>query len=620
MRPACATPSTWKTAPRSCAPPAAISLNPSPPSVKMAPPSGHRCNGSNDLSTERESCGLRDQLQSVDAVYRNSAGNTRPAVPDLARQTPHLPRRELSRRRYCPLPALTRTGLSDRTYPSRGPRIRPGSSGPVSAQGQRVPRRHARQLPRTGGTVQLQLPLCRERTLLSPERLPRRGAGLQRRVRPAGCRSPRRLPTLKHLIKVEDQSGNPLLPGAVAYESIVDTALPAAPMPVPTGDELYILYTGGTTGMPKGVLWRQRDIFVSAMGGRLHSSTVPFASYHDIVEQVRSAAGSMSSLLLPPLMHGAAQWMAFQAITLGGFLAIPDRVDRLQPAEVLRLAEREGVRVIPVVGDAIARPLVAEIQAGDYDLSNVLLVTNGGAALSPVVRDALKAVLPHAALMDAVGASESGSQMSVVISADHNDEVSVFTPQPDTAVLAEDLSRVLTAGAGGEGWLARRDYIPLGYMGDRAKTEKTFPTVDGVRWSVPGDRARALPDGRLGLLGRDSATINSGGEKIFAEEVERAVACHPAVYDVIVVGRPSQRWGSEVVAVVQLVDGAEPTDTDLREACAQHLARYKIPKSFVRTTEVVRSPAGKADYRWAKQVAARDTHSHHDDRDTAAAL
>jgi 3-oxocholest-4-en-26-oate---CoA ligase len=429
-----------------------------------------------------------------------------------------------------------------------------------------------------------------------------------------------RLPTLKHLIQVEDQSGNPLLPGAVAYESIVDTAPPMSPMPVPTGDDLYILYTGGTTGMPKGVLWRQHDIFVSAMGGRPHSSTVPFTSYHDIAEQARSAAGSMSFLLLPPLMHGAAQWMAFQAITLGGFLAIPNRVDRLQPAEALRLAEREGVRCIPLVGDAIARPLVAQMQAGDYDLSNVLLVTNGGAALSPAVRDALKAALPHAALMDAVGASESGSQMSVVISADHNDEVSVFTPQPDTAVLAEDLSSVLTGSAGGEGWLARRDYIPLGYLGDRAKTEKTFPTVDGVRWSVPGDRARALPDGRIELLGRDSATINSGGEKIFAEEVERAVACHPAVYDAIVVGRPSQRWGSEVVAVVQLVDGADPTDTDLRDACAQHLAGYKIPKSFVRTTKVVRSPAGKADYRWAKQVAARDTHTHHDDRDAAAAL
>jgi 3-oxocholest-4-en-26-oate---CoA ligase len=141
-------------------------------------------------------------------------------------------------------------------------------------------------------------------------------------------------------------------------------------------------------------------------------------------------------------------------------------------------------------------------------------------------------------------------------------------------------------------------------IADATKTEKTFPTVGGVRWSVPGDRARTLPDGRIELIGRDSATINSGGEKIFAEEVERAVACHPDIYDVIVVGRPSRRWGSEVVAVIQLIDGAEPTDSDLREVCAQHLAGYKIPKSFVRTPKVMRSPAGKADYRWAQQVAA----------------
>jgi fatty-acyl-CoA synthase len=412
------------------------------------------------------------------------------------------------------------------------------------------------------------------------------------------------LPALRHLIQVDDQSGHPLLPGAVAYESIVDTAAPASPMPVPSGDDLYIVYTGGTTGMPKGVLWRQHDIFVASMGGRPFSSDVPFASYHEIVEQACRAPGFMSFLLLPPLMHGAAQWLAFQAITLGGCLAIPDRVDGLQPAEVLRLAEREGVRSIPIIGDAIARPLVAELKAGDYDLSNVMLVTNSGAGMSPTVRDALKAVLPHVTLLDAVGASESGTQMSVVVSADGDDEAPVFTPQPDTAVLAADLSAVLTGGAGGEGWLARRDYIPLGYLGDPVKTEKTFPTIGGVRWSVPGDRARALPDGRIELLGRDSVTINSGGEKIFAEEVERAVASHPAVCDVIVVGRPSQRWGSEVVAVVQLVDGAQPTDADLREACAQHLAGYKIPKSFVRTPKIVRSPAGKADYRWAKHVAA----------------
>ncbi|MDT5081654.1 MAG: 3-oxocholest-4-en-26-oate---CoA ligase, partial [Mycobacterium sp.] len=171
------------------------------------------------------------------------------------------------------------------------------------------------------------------------------------------------------------------------------------------------------------------------------------------------------------------------------------------------------------------------------------------------------------------------------------------------AVISADLDRVLVPGEG-SGWLARRDLIPLGYLGDAAKTAKTFPTIDGVRWSVPGDRANVLEDGRIQLLGRDSVTINSGGEKIFVEEVERAVAAHPSVYDVVVVGRPSERWGSEVVAVVQFADGATATDAELVETCDKSIARYKIPKAFVRTEKVVRSPAGKADYRWAKEVAS----------------
>jgi acyl-CoA synthetase (AMP-forming)/AMP-acid ligase II len=155
------------------------------------------------------------------------------------------------------------------------------------------------------------------------------------------------------------------------------------------------------------------------------------------------------------------------------------------------------------------------------------------------------------------------------------------------------------------GWLARRDLIPLGYLGDEAKTARTFPVIDGVRWSVPGDKARYLPDGRIELLGRDSVTINSGGEKIFAEEVERAVAAHPHIYDVVVVGRPSERWGSEVVAIVQLAEGTEASDEELAETAGRTIARYKVPKAFVRVDKVLRSPAGKADYRWAKSVAVQ---------------
>ncbi|ART69764.1 acyl-CoA synthetase [Mycobacterium dioxanotrophicus] len=411
-----------------------------------------------------------------------------------------------------------------------------------------------------------------------------------------------RLPNLRVLIQVADDSGNALLPGAVDYEMALTTPVPDAGMPEPSGDDLYILYTGGTTGMPKGVLWRQHDIFLSSMGGRPFGSDTCIASYEELAERARTAAGGMSLLMIPPFMHGAAQWAAYNTVTMGGRLVIPDDVVRMRPDAVLRLAERERVLGIPVVGDAIARPLVDEIESGDYDLSGLMTITNGGAPLSPTVRERILTALPHLMLLDAVGASESGAQMSTYATAGADTEVATFNPQSDTAVIAEDLSRVLDPGEGG-GWLARRDLIPLGYLGDAEKTARTFPTVAGVRWSVPGDRANILPDGRIQLLGRDSVTINSGGEKIFAEEVERAVAAHPAVYDVVVVGRPSERWGNEVVAVVQFTEGATATDDELAAVCERSIARYKIPKAFVRSAQIVRSPAGKADYRWAKSVA-----------------
>ena len=411
------------------------------------------------------------------------------------------------------------------------------------------------------------------------------------------------LPHLKVLIQVADESGNALLPGAVDYESITATTAPAAGLPEVRGDDLYLLYTGGTTGMPKGVLWRQHEIFVSAMGGKPFGSDTPHPSYEAIGAQAQQSAGAMSMLMIPPFMHGAAQWAAFHAITMGGRLVIPDDVDRLHPQAALRLAERERILSIPVVGDAIARPLLDEIEKGDYDLSGLVTFSNGGAPLSPTVRQRILAALPHIMLLDAVGSSESGMQMTTMAAAGADTRTATFTPQGDTTVIATDYSRVLRPGEG-EGWLARRDLIPLGYLGDEAKTARTFPIIDGVRWSVPGDKAIILDDGRIELLGRDSVTINSGGEKVFAEEVERAVAAHPSVYDVVVVGRPSDRWGSEVVAIVQFADGATASDDELVEVCTRSIARYKIPKAFIHTDKVMRSPAGKADYRWAKAVAA----------------
>ena len=419
-----------------------------------------------------------------------------------------------------------------------------------------------------------------------------------------------RLPRLRVLIQVADESGNDLLPGAVDYESVLTTPVPASGMPTPTGDDLFILYTGGTTGMPKGVLWRQNDIYVSSMGGTVFGATEPFTSYEEIAAHARAAVEggtAMRMLMVPPFMHGAAQWSTFHMITGGGTIVLPDEVRSFDAAGALSVAVREKVVSFPVVGDAVALPLVEEVEraaaAGTpYDLSGLAAINNGSAPLTPSVRSRLLAALPHIILMDAAGSSETGLQMSSMSLNGMEVEAATFTPQPDTTVVDDAMTRVLEPGEGG-GWLARRDRVPLGYLGDAEKTARTFPVIDGVRWSIPGDRADLLDDGRIALLGRDSVTINSGGEKIFAEEVERSLTEHAAVRDVVVVGRPSARWGSEVVAVVEVHEGVEVADDDLLAESGRHVARYKVPKAIVRVDRMQRSPSGKADYRWAKARA-----------------
>lgn len=412
-----------------------------------------------------------------------------------------------------------------------------------------------------------------------------------------------RVPGLDLLIQVADDSGNDLLPGAVDYESALAGPAPAEPLPTPSGEDLYILYTGGTTGMPKGVLWRQHDVYVAAMGGTPFGSDAPFSSYSEIADAATAANGGMALLMTAPFMHGAAQWSAFHILTSGGKIVLPRDNARLDWPDILRTVERERVVSIPVVGDAMARPMLDELARGRHDLSGLAAVTNGGAPLTPTVRTRLLDALPHVVLMDAVGSSETGHQMNHVSVSGAEAGTSVFTPDSSTTVLDDALGRELAPGQG-EGWLASRGQVPLGYLGDADKTARTFPVVGGQRCSVPGDRAVRREDGQIELLGRDGLTINSGGEKIFAEDVERAVAGHPDVRDVLVVGRPSARWGEEVVAIVQLVTSSTTTDEDLLARCAQHIARYKVPKAVVRCSEICRSPSGKADYQWARRQAA----------------
>ncbi|HYB83118.1 MAG TPA: AMP-binding protein, partial [Mycobacterium sp.] len=262
------------------------------------------------------------------------------------------------------------------------------------------------------------------------------------------------LPHLEFLIQVADDTGRPLLPGAVDYESIVATPPPASGMPTPSGDDLYVLYTGGTTGMPKGVLWRQNDVFVSSMGGRYFGTDDALASYDEVAERAAKAPGAASVLLIPPLMHGAAQWGAFQIMTMGGWIAFPDDVESIRADQILRLAERERVMSIPVVGDAIARPLIDEVERGHYDLSGLVSISNGGAALTPSVRKRFMAALPNLLIIDTAGASESGLQMSAMSVQSAPATTATFNPGSETTVVAADFSRVLDPGDG-EGWLAR---------------------------------------------------------------------------------------------------------------------------------------------------------------------
>lgn len=409
------------------------------------------------------------------------------------------------------------------------------------------------------------------------------------------------LPDVRLLLQVDDGSGAPLLPGAVEYEVALAAASDERPDVECSPDDLYILYTGGTTGMPKGVLWRQADIAVAALGARAPDRS-EWTSYDDPVAEAL-ADGMTRFLPSPPFMHGAGHWIAFRAWNGGHTVVLQDNPARLDPHDVWSTVEREKVNFLLIVGDAFGRPLLDQLERQSYDLSSLSVMLSGGAALSASLKATFLEHLPHLMLVDGVGSSEAGGQMSHVSTRDSGASTGTFTPEEGSVVLSEDLTQRLAPGHDGAGWLAKVGRIPLGYLGDPEKTARTFPVVDGVRMAVPGDRARLRADGVVELLGRDSVTINTGGEKVFAEEVEQALMAHPDVYDAVVVGRPNERWGSEVVAVVQLRVGATAGEASLLAECERHIARYKLPRAFVFHDAIVRSPAGKADYRWARHVA-----------------
>ncbi len=425
---------------------------------------------------------------------------------------------------------------------------------------------------------------------------------------PMVARLREQLPQLRVWIQVSDASNTPLLPGAVAYEDALARSSAERPELEWSPDDLYILYTGGTTGMPKGVLWRQADVYMAALGGR-NSRGVETPDLEKVRERARrtEARGGKRLLPPPPMMHGAAHWVAFHAFHTGATVVMQEEVHRYDPHEVLAVAERERVNGLLLVGDAFGRPLLDAMRRGKadgspYALAALETITNSGAALSADVKRGLMEALPDTTIVDAIGSSESGQQ-GVAVSSGGEAQTGTFALSPSARVLSQDLDRVLQPDDDELGWLAQAGRVPLGYLGDADKTARTFPVIDGVRYSVPGDRARFSAEGAVEVLGRDSVTINSGGEKIFAEEVEAALKHHRDVYDVIVCGRPSERWGQEVCAIVQLRPGATPDAGALQGEAEKHLARYKLPKAFLFHDAIVRSPSGKPDYRWAGNLA-----------------
>jgi acyl-CoA synthetase (AMP-forming)/AMP-acid ligase II len=366
----------------------------------------------------------------------------------------------------------------------------------------------------------------------------------------------------------------------------------------PRSDDQLIIYTGGTTGMPKGVVWTHHDMLMASLGGGgFFSRKGPIGAPEDIIERVRESP-LLVTFPVAPLMHGAALWAALSSLFAGHTLVL--QAERGFDAEkVLELCARERVNILVIVGDGMGRPLADALVAhpGRWTLESLVHVGSGGAVFSKAVQAALRSSLPRLMTTSSLGTTESGTLGAGVAD---GEGLMRFPPRADIHVVC-DGQRL--AAPGESGILARSGALPVGYFGDPERTARTFVRIGGTRMSLTGDFARLEADGSVTVLGRGSTCINTGGEKVFPEEVEQALKAHPAVLDALVVGLPDPRWGERVVAVAALRQGHSVTAESLREHCRPLIAGYKLPRAVAFTAAIQRTNTGKPDYSWAKDTA-----------------
>jgi acyl-CoA synthetase (AMP-forming)/AMP-acid ligase II len=414
------------------------------------------------------------------------------------------------------------------------------------------------------------------------------------------------MPELRHVVVIDDDSAEPDPVGsAVEFEEAVRSGSPDRDFPPRSGDDLYILYTGGTTGLPKGVVWRHEDVFY-ALGGGIDALTgVRVERPEQMVEKGKAMAGQVTFLPAAPLMHGASQWAVMGQSFTGNKIVL---IEKFEPHELWSTVEREKVNMVMITGDAMGKPLIEALDEPDvsYDLSSLIGITSTAALFSPSVKDAFFRRFPNLVMTDAIGSSEGGNNGISMVKPGATAMRSgpTVTSLGETVVFDENLE-IVKPGSGVIGKIARSGNIPIGYYNDPAKTAQVFIEVDGKRYVMPGDYATVEADGSVTLLGRGSICINSGGEKIFPEEVEAVVRSHPDVMDAIVVGAPDERFGQRVAAIVEPRPGhSAPTLHEIQEHCRAHIAGYKIPRQLHTVEKVERSPSGKPDYPWANSIVA----------------